>query len=113
MDVMNVAAPISSPTANPSVPSRTATNVEKTSGEPFPNARSVTPAVVSLRPRYADSVARLGQKKSLAVMEMEEKRRARMRRRKARKAGRSAMGVSLNHCSYGMRNSVPREGWWS
>jgi len=49
-----------------------AENVEKTSGLPFPNARKVTPAVVSLNPRYVAIVDKFGQKKSEATIPMKE-----------------------------------------
>lgn len=48
---LKLAAPISSPTARPMVPLLTAEYVEKTSGEPLPNAKKVTPAVDSDSPK--------------------------------------------------------------
>jgi len=50
-DTINVAAPSSSPIAREPESARMAEKVEKTSGEPFPNARKVTPATFSSRPR--------------------------------------------------------------
>jgi hypothetical protein len=47
-----------------------AANVEKTSGLPFPNARKVTPAMLSLIPSIDAIVLRLMQKKSEAAMPM-------------------------------------------
>ena len=45
-----------------------AEKVENRSGEPFPNARKVTPATFSFSPSVFAIVARLGQKKSEAQM---------------------------------------------
>jgi hypothetical protein len=45
-----------------------AAKVEKTSGLPLPNARNVTPAMLSLIPRILAIVLRFIQKKSLAAM---------------------------------------------
>jgi hypothetical protein len=45
-----------------------AAKVEKTSGLPFPNARNVTPAMLSLMPSIDAIVLRLMQKKSEAAM---------------------------------------------
>jgi hypothetical protein len=47
-----------------------AAKVEKTSGLPLPNARKVTPAMLSLNPRRDEIVLRLTQKKSLAAIPM-------------------------------------------
>ena len=52
-----------------------AAKVEKTSGLPFPKARKVTPAMLSLIPRIVAIVLRLMQKKSLAAIPMVLKRR--------------------------------------
>jgi hypothetical protein len=71
---MNAEAPNSSPIANAKESLLSALNVEKTSGEPLPNARKVTPAVDSPRPSLSATVARFGQKKSEAVMPIVEKR---------------------------------------
>jgi hypothetical protein len=49
-----------------------AENVEKTSGLPFPKAKNVTPAVVSLNPRYVAIVDKFGQKKSEATIPINE-----------------------------------------
>ena len=68
--VMNPAAPTSSPTAKLPLPVLIAANVEKTSGLPFPRARKVTPARLSLVPRMLAIVLRLTQKKSLAAIPM-------------------------------------------
>jgi hypothetical protein len=53
-----------------------AANVEKTSGLPFPNAKNVTPAMLSLMPSELAIVLRLMQKKSLAAMPIVLNRRA-------------------------------------
>jgi len=50
-ETMKVAAPRSSPIAKLPEFARIAENVEKTSGLPFPNARKVTPATFSSKPR--------------------------------------------------------------
>jgi hypothetical protein len=107
IDVMKLAAPMSSPTARPKVPWRTDTNVEKTSGDPFPNASNVTPAVVSDSPRYAARVARFGQKKSEAVMEMEQNRKRIMITSMPMNNGLSAGGHLLYSSSYGILSSDP------
>jgi hypothetical protein len=49
-DSLKVAAPNNSPIAKLKVPWFIAENVENTSGLPFPKAKKVTPAVVSLNP---------------------------------------------------------------
>ena len=66
--VMKLAAPISSPTAKLPLFVLIAANVEKTSGLPFPKAKKVTPARLSLKPSRCAIVLRLMQKKSLAAM---------------------------------------------
>jgi hypothetical protein len=71
-DVMNTAAPMSSPTARLPLFVLMAANVENTSGLPLPKASSVTPAMLSLIPRMLAMVLRLMQKKSLAAMPMVE-----------------------------------------
>lgn len=86
-NVLKVAAPMSSPTANPSVPLLIAEKVLNTSGLPLPNARKVTPAVLSLNPRYAATVDKLGQKKSEADIPIKEKRNPRTKRRDRTKMG--------------------------
>jgi hypothetical protein len=68
------AAPISSPTASEPEPIFIAANVLNTSGDPFPNARNVTPAMLSDIPRMLAIVERLMQKKSLAAIPMVVKR---------------------------------------
>ncbi len=73
--VMKPAAPISSPTARLPLCVFMAANVEKTSGLPFPNAKKVTPAMLSLMPRTLARVLRLMQKKSLAAIPMVLNRR--------------------------------------
>lgn len=65
--VMNPAAPMSSPIARLPLLLLMAAKVEKTSGLPFPNARKVTPAMLSLKPRMPEMVLRLMQKNSLAA----------------------------------------------
>lgn len=66
--VMKPAAPISSPTAKLPLCVLIAANVEKTSGLPLPNAKKVTPAMLSLIPRIFAIVLKFIQKKSLAAM---------------------------------------------
>jgi hypothetical protein len=72
--VMKHAAPISSPIAREPESAFMAANVLKTSGEPFPNARKVTPAMLSDIPRMLAIVERLTQKKSLAAIPIVENR---------------------------------------
>ena len=67
-ETINDAAPSSSPIAKLPESARIAEKVENTSGEPFPNAKKVTPATFSSKPRSSASVARLGQKKSEALI---------------------------------------------
>jgi hypothetical protein len=74
-DVMKLAAPRSSPIARLPDCARIAEKVEKTSGEPLPNARKVTPATFSLRPRSWAIVAKFGVKKSDALIPSVEKRK--------------------------------------
>lgn len=57
---MKRAAPRSSPIASEPESDVKAAYVAKTSGEPLPNARSVTPAVLSDMPSWAASDDRLG-----------------------------------------------------
>ena len=66
--VMKPAAPNNSPMARLLLFVLKAAKVEKTSGLPFPKARKVTPAMLSLIPRIVAIVLRLMQKKSLAAM---------------------------------------------
>ena len=73
--VINPAAPINSPTARLPLFVLNAAKVEKTSGEPFPKARKVTPAKDSERPSSCEMVDRFGQKKSLAAIPIVENRR--------------------------------------
>lgn len=67
-DVMKNAAPMSSPIARLPLPTLMAANVEKRSGDPFPRARKVTPAMDWDILSAWDRVARFGQKKSLAAI---------------------------------------------
>jgi hypothetical protein len=69
------AAPISSPTAILPLLEPMAAKVLKTSGEPLPNAKKVTPARLSLRPRMVAIVLRLTLKKSLAAIPIVENNR--------------------------------------
>jgi hypothetical protein len=69
-DVMKKAAPMSSPMAKLPEPTLMAANVEKRSGDPFPSARKVTPAMDSDIRNVFANVARFGQKKSLAAIPM-------------------------------------------
>lgn len=66
--VMKLAAPINSPTAMLALLELMAANVLKTSGEPFPKAKKVTPAKLSLNPRIVAMVLKLTLKKSLAAI---------------------------------------------
>lgn len=61
---INEAAPSSSPIARLPESARMAEKVLNTSGEAFPNARKVTPATFSSRPRKVAMVAKFGVKKS-------------------------------------------------
>ncbi len=85
--------------ASPNVPPFRAEKVEKTSGLPFPKARKVTPAVLSLNPNCVATVDRLGQKKSDAEMPMKENRKVKTRSKKTMKNGLSAAGVESYHSS--------------
>lgn len=96
-DSLKVAAPNNSPTASPNVPPFNAAKVEKTSGDPFPKARKVTPAVLSLSPSTAARVARLGQKKSEAEMPINENRNDRIRTRAANINGLPTGDASRYH----------------
>lgn len=70
IEVINPAAPRSSPTARLPLLELMAAKVENTSGLPFPNARNVTPVKLSLMPRMLAMVLRFMQRKSLAAMPM-------------------------------------------
>jgi hypothetical protein len=74
-ETIKLAAPMSSPIARPPEFAFIAENVENTSGEPLPNARKVTPATFSSRPRITEIDARFGQKKSEAEIPRVEKRK--------------------------------------
>ena len=82
--------------AKPNVPPLSAANVEKTSGLPFPKARKVTPAVDSFSPRKEAMEDKLGQKKSEAVMPMNENKKPRTPRRPAIRKGLALSDA----CSY-------------
>jgi hypothetical protein len=69
-EVMKPAAPINSPTAMLPLLELMAAKVLKTSGEPFPKAKKVTPAKLSLSPRKVAIVLRFTLKKSLAAIPM-------------------------------------------
>jgi hypothetical protein len=73
--VIKPAAPNSSPTARLPLWVFMAAKVEKTSGLPFPKARNVTPAKLSLMPKMLAIVLRLMHKKSEAAIPMVLKRR--------------------------------------
>jgi len=73
--VMKPAAPNNSPTAKLPLSVLMAAKVLNTSGLPFPNARNVTPAMLSLIPSILAIVLRFIQKKSLAAMPMVENSR--------------------------------------
>ena len=64
---VNTAAPIISPNAIDPASFRIARNVDTTSGDAFPSARSVTPTTLSLSSHRVAMDDRLGQKKSLAT----------------------------------------------
>jgi hypothetical protein len=85
--VMKPAAPISSPTAILPLLEPIAAKVLKTSGEPFPKARKVTPARLSLSPSTLEMVLRLTLKKSLAAMPMVVKSRPSHTARMAKATG--------------------------
>lgn len=70
---MKPAAPINSPTAMLPLLEPMAAKVLKTSGEPFPKAKKVTPARLSGSPRTLAIVLKLTLKKSLAAIPMVEK----------------------------------------
>ncbi len=89
-ETMKDAAPMSSPIANDPESDFIAPKVEKTSGDPFPNARNVTPAVLSLRPSREAIVLRLGQKKSLATTPTQLNRKSIQSRIMMRRVKRSA-----------------------
>jgi hypothetical protein len=92
-DTMNVAAPMSSPTAKLPELARMAENVEKTSGLPFPKANKVTPATFSSKPSNWEMEARFGVKKSEALMPRVEKRKMSQRRRAVKTNGRRIASV--------------------
>lgn len=85
--VMKPAAPISSPMAMLPLLEFMAAKVLKTSGEPFPKAKKVTPARLSGRPRTLAMVLRLMLKKSLAAMPMVEKSRPSQRANRKKAIG--------------------------
>ena len=87
-DTMKVAAPMSSPIAKLPELARMAENVEKTSGLPFPKANNVTPATFSSKPSSWEMVARLGIKKSEALMPRVEKRKMSQTKRPMNTKGR-------------------------
>lgn len=87
--VMKPAAPISSPMAILPLLEFMAAKVLKTSGEPFPKAKKVTPAKLSGRPRTLAMVLKLTLKKSLAAMPMVEKRRPSQRAKTVNATGRA------------------------
>ena len=92
-DTMKDAAPSSSPIAKLPELARMAENVENTSGLPFPNARKVTPATFSSKPKSWAIVARLGVKKSEALMPRVENRKMSHSRRPTKTAGRQVVAV--------------------
>ncbi len=92
-ETMKDAAPKSSPIAKPPAFERRAENVANTSGLPFPNARRVTPATFSSRLRSCAIVAKLGQKKSEALMPRVENRKPSQSRRPTITNGR-AVGLA-------------------
>ena len=73
---MKPAAPISSDRARPPLFIVMATKVEKISGLPFPKAKMVTPARLSLSPSTCAMDRRFGVKKSDAAVPMVVKRMA-------------------------------------
>ena len=66
-----------------------AENVANTSGLPFPNARKVTPATFSSRPRICERVPRFGQKKSEALIPSVLNMNSSQRTRPAKTTGRN------------------------
>lgn len=88
-DTMNDAAPSNSPMAKLPISARIADSVEKRSGEPLPKARKVTPAKFSSRPRSWAMEARLGVKKSEALIPRVENRKKSHETRVANRNGRS------------------------
>jgi hypothetical protein len=87
--VIKLAAPMSSPTAILALLEPIAAKVLKTSGDPLPNARNVTPAKLSLRPRTVAIVLRLTLKKSLAAIPIVVKRRPSQRTMMVNATGRT------------------------
>lgn len=87
-ETMKDAAPRSSPMARLPELARMAEKVENTSGLPFPNARKVTPATFSSRPRNWAREARLGVKKSEALIPRVEKRNTSHIKRPVNASGR-------------------------
>lgn len=92
-EMMNDAAPRSSPMARLPESARMAENVEKTSGLPFPKARNVTPATFSSNPRSCAIVARFGVKKSEALIPRVEKRKISQTMRAVKTKGLSVVSV--------------------
>ena len=92
-ETMKDAAPKSSPMAKLPAFVRRAENVAKTSGLPLPNARKVTPATCSSRLRSCAIVAKLGQKKSEALMPRVENRKP-SHSRKPRNTNGRAVGLA-------------------
>ena len=91
-ETIKLAAPINSPTANSPAPALIAVYVPNKSGDPFPNARNVTPARFSSRRRREESVERLGQKKSEEEMPRVVKRKRSQVRRVRKMMGRVGSG---------------------
>ena len=85
--VMNAAAPTSSPTAIMLLFDVIAENVENRSGLPFPRAKKVTPAKVSLMRSPLAIELRLMEKKSPAVMPILVRSRTSHRRMRSIAAG--------------------------
>lgn len=92
-DTMKVAAPKSSPIARLPESAFIAEKVEKTSGLPFPKAKKVTPATFSSRPRSWAMVARLGVKKSEALIPKVENRNISHAMRAMKREGRRGPSV--------------------
>ena len=109
-ETMKDAAPKSSPMAKLPAFVRKAENVAKTSGLPLPNARKVTPATCSSRFKSCAIVAKLGQKKSEAVIPSVENRKPSQSRRPKNIKGRTVGLAQKYMCGYGMDRNVSDAG---
>ncbi|KAF2478453.1 hypothetical protein BDY17DRAFT_258914, partial [Neohortaea acidophila] len=101
---MKLAAPMSSPMARSGLFDLMAAHVEKISGPPFPRARRVTPAKLSLIPIKRAPALKLTEKKSPAHMPMVRNSRA-IQRRTTSHALAPASDVQYKRRRYGIRPS--------